>query len=63
MAQVQITDVLVPAEFTAFQVENSMVGTAPVSIGRSASQWRDAGPATGWSAAVHCSILIGHSRH
>lgn len=28
MAQVQITDVVVPAEFTAYQVENSMVSTA-----------------------------------
>jgi hypothetical protein len=28
MAQVQITDVVVPAEFTAYQVENSMVNTA-----------------------------------
>ena len=28
MAQVQIADVVVPAEFTAYQVENSMVSTA-----------------------------------
>ena len=28
MAQVQITDVVVPAEFTAYQVENSLVSTA-----------------------------------
>ena len=28
MAQVQIKDVVVPAEFTAYQVENSMVCTA-----------------------------------
>ena len=28
MAQVQISDVVVPAEFTAYQVENSMVSTA-----------------------------------
>ena len=28
MAQVQITDVVVPAEFTAYQVENSMLSTA-----------------------------------
>jgi hypothetical protein len=28
MAQVQITDVVVPAEFTAYQVENSMFSTA-----------------------------------
>lgn len=28
MAQVQISDVVVPAEFTAYQVENSMVNTA-----------------------------------
>lgn len=28
MAQTQISDVVVPAEFTAYQVENSMVSTA-----------------------------------
>ena len=28
MAQVQVADVVVPAEFTAYQVENSMVSTA-----------------------------------
>lgn len=28
MAQTQITDVVVPAEFTAYQVENSMLSTA-----------------------------------
>jgi hypothetical protein len=28
MAQTQISDVIVPAEFTAYQVENSMVSTA-----------------------------------
>jgi hypothetical protein len=28
MAQVQITDVIVPEEFTAYQVENSLVSTA-----------------------------------
>jgi hypothetical protein len=28
MAQVQITDVVLPAEFTAYQVENSMLSTA-----------------------------------
>ena len=28
MAQVQITDVVVPAEFTQYQIENSMVSTA-----------------------------------
>ncbi len=28
MAQTQIADVIVPAEFTAYQVENSMVSTA-----------------------------------
>ncbi len=28
MALVQITDVVIPAEFTAYQVENSMVSTA-----------------------------------
>lgn len=28
MAQVQIADVVVPAEFTAYQVENSMLSTA-----------------------------------
>jgi hypothetical protein len=28
MAQTQIPDVVVPAEFTAYQVENWMVGTA-----------------------------------
>lgn len=28
MAQTQIADVVVPAEFTAYQVENSLVSTA-----------------------------------
>lgn len=28
MAQTQIADVIVPAEFTAYQVENSLVSTA-----------------------------------
>ncbi len=28
MAQVQITDVVIPEEFTAYQVENSLVSTA-----------------------------------
>ena len=33
MAQTQITDVVVPAEFTAYQVENSMVSTALFQCG------------------------------
>jgi hypothetical protein len=28
MAQVQITDVVIPEEFTAYQVENALVSTA-----------------------------------
>ncbi len=28
MAQVQLTDVIVPDEFTAYQIDNSMVSTA-----------------------------------
>jgi hypothetical protein len=28
MAQVQITDVIIPEEFTAYHVENSLVSTA-----------------------------------
>jgi hypothetical protein len=63
MAQVQITDVVVPAEFTAYQVENSMVSTALFQSGVVLPQWRDAGSVTGWGAAVHRSILVGHSRH
>jgi hypothetical protein len=42
MAQTQITDVVVPTEFTAYQVENSMLSTALFSIRRSVSEWRDA---------------------
>jgi hypothetical protein len=37
MAQVQIADVVVPAEFTAFQVENSMACTALYCSTRRAS--------------------------
>jgi hypothetical protein len=33
MAQTQITDVIVPAEFTAYQVENSIVSTAVFQSG------------------------------
>ena len=33
MAQTQIQDVVVPAEFTAYQVENSMVNTALYQYG------------------------------
>ena len=49
MAQVQITDVVVPAEFTAYQVENSMVSTALFQSGVVLPQWRDAGSVTGWA--------------
>jgi hypothetical protein len=47
MAQVQIADVVVPAEFTAYQVENSMVSTAlfqsgvAVQNGEMASQLKE----------------------
>jgi hypothetical protein len=33
MAQVQLADVIVPAEFTAYQVENSLVSTALFTSG------------------------------
>jgi hypothetical protein len=33
MAQTQLADVIVPAEFTAYQVENSLVSTALFTSG------------------------------
>ena len=33
MAQVQISDVIIPEEFTAYQVENSLVSTALLQSG------------------------------
>jgi len=42
MAQTQISDVVVPAKFTAYQVENSMVSYgqhSPLPIRRCASKW------------------------
>lgn len=47
MAQTQLADVIVPAEFTTYQVENSMVSTALYSAHRPRE------PAMGQSYSEH----------
>ena len=57
MAQTQIADVIVPAELTAYQVENSDIVYQFLSFWRTRAKRRDAGSTTGRCAAIHRTLL------
>ncbi len=62
MAQVQITDVVVPAEFRAYQVKNSMVSTALFQSGVVLPNG-EMSAQLNWCAAVHRTVLERHPGH
>ena len=59
MAQTQIADVLVPAEFSAYIVENSMVSTAIFQSGVALPNGLISKQTSGGLHAVHCAGLVG----